>query len=162
MERFPFEPADDGQTAAQPHVSIAVVFRGHTDTIRALYDTGSDITHLSQKWKHAFHVDDSLVPKLPVGGLGKELVYGSLVFVTARMDGHDFNMPVVFHSDNTTDLFGRHGLGELFLIETDSLLGETRVTWQQDVETSADRMKKDVLAVAGNFLPGWDIAPGPA
>jgi hypothetical protein len=159
VERFPFKPADDAQTAPQPHIQIAITFRGHSAPVSALYDSGSDITHLSGHWKNYFKVDDALVPKLPVTGLDNNVVVGALVFVTARLDNHEFVMPVAFHPNDTIDLFGRPGINEQFLLEVDSLKGETRVTWQQEIETGADRMKRDVLAVPGNFGNGWDVEP---
>jgi hypothetical protein len=106
-----------------------------------------------------FHVDPSLVPQIPVGMLGGHEVVGALVFVSARLDGHEFVMPVVFHLDQTKDLFGRHGIGELYRVEIDAAAQLTRIEWMHDAETAGDRMKHDLLAVNGNFLPGWDVEP---
>ncbi len=156
MEAFAFEPAGDPQTAPEPMVEISLTFRGHTATVRALYDTGSDISHLSNSWAQFFNVDPALVPKIPVGMLGGHQVSGSLVFVTARLDGHEFIMPVVFHTAQTKDLFGRHGIGELYGVTLDAVAQLTRAEWKHDAETAGDRMKHDVLAIEGNFLPGWD------
>jgi hypothetical protein len=157
METFDFKPAEDPQSAPQPLIAISISFRGHSSVITALFDTGSDITHLSRDWTNYFNVDASLVPELPVGMLGDHEVSGALAFVNARLDGHDFTMPVLFHSDETTNLFGRPGVMELYAVEIDCVASELRVEWKHAIETGADRMKHDLLAVEGNFLNGWDV-----
>jgi hypothetical protein len=154
---FPFKPA----AIPQPDITVRIRFRGESADVEALYDSGADITHLSAKWKQVFKVDDALVAEMPVQTLGGLEAPGAVVFVNAELDGHEFTMPVLFHPDDTTDLFGRPGINELYLMELDAQKHETRVTWQGGPETSADKWKAELIGKPGTFLPGWDQAPNP-
>jgi len=90
-----------------------------TRTVKGLFDSGADITHLDPQWMAQLRVTDQECIPWQVRVASGATADGRLTLLDARLDNTTFRMPVVFLAGLPTDLFGRVGLFDRFKIDFD-------------------------------------------
>jgi hypothetical protein len=100
-----------------------------TRTVRGMFDSGADYTHLREEWKDRLRVTDDDCIDWQDRIANGQMIPGKLTFLDAALDGHEFRMPVVFMPGTPTDLIGRIGVFDQFAINQDPKTSITTFQW---------------------------------
>jgi hypothetical protein len=100
--------------------------------VRGVFDTGADFTDLQPPLIDQFHLDEDQYGFSPViDDNGVVADTEPIAIATARLDGHDFPLPVHLYRTvrRSQHVFGRAGLLDYFRITLDPAAAATTFEW---------------------------------